>query len=56
MQHIMIEFGSELRERALTDGLMRAIGIGHYVITVLVPELAVDVRTVVFEGTPHSWS
>jgi len=37
----MIEFGSELRERALTDGLMRAIGIGHYVVTVLVPELAV---------------
>ena len=41
MQHIMIEFGSKLRERALTDGLMRAIGIGHYVVTVLVPELAV---------------
>jgi hypothetical protein len=37
----MIEFGPELHERALTDGLMRTIGIGHYVITVLVPELAV---------------
>ena len=37
----MIEFGSELRQRAVTDGLMGAIGIGHYVVTVPVPELAV---------------
>jgi RTC4-like domain len=36
----MIEFGSKLHQRALTDGLMRAIGIGHYIVTVLVPELA----------------
>jgi len=41
MQYIMIEFGSKLRQRAVTDGLIRAIGIGHYVVTVLVPKLAV---------------
>jgi RTC4-like domain len=37
----MIDFGSELRQRAITDGLMRVIRIDHYVVTVLVPELAV---------------
>ena len=36
----MIDFGSELRQRAITDGFMSAIRIGHYVVTVLVPELA----------------
>ena len=40
MQHIMIEFGYELRRRAVTDQLVRATGVGGYVITVLVPELA----------------
>lgn len=37
----MIDFGSELRQRAITDGLMRVIRIGHHVVTVLMPELAV---------------
>jgi hypothetical protein len=41
MQHIMTEFGDELRRRAVTDRLMRATGVGSYVVTVLVPELAV---------------
>jgi RTC4-like domain len=37
----MIDFGSELRQRAITDGLMRVIRIGHYVVTVLVPVMLV---------------
>jgi hypothetical protein len=41
MQHIMTEFGSELRQKASKDRLMRINGVGSYVLTVLVPELAV---------------
>jgi hypothetical protein len=37
----MIEFKSEFRQNAVTDGLMRIIGICCFVITILVPELAV---------------
>ena len=39
MQHIMMEFRCELRE-ALKDQLVRTTGVGLYVTTVLVPELA----------------
>jgi hypothetical protein len=41
MEHMMTDFGSELRRRAVADRLVRAAGIGSYVITVLVPELVV---------------
>ena len=37
----MVEFKSELRQRAVRDGLTRVIGICHFVTGVLVPELAV---------------
>lgn len=37
----MTEFGSELRQKASKDRLMRINGVGSYVLTVLVPELAV---------------
>jgi hypothetical protein len=37
----MAEFGSELRQRMVKDRLMRATGVGSYVIIILVPELAV---------------
>jgi hypothetical protein len=37
----MIEFKSELRQSAVTDGLMRTIGICYFVMAVLVSELAV---------------
>lgn len=36
----MTDFGSKLRRRAVADRLARATGICSYVITVLVPELA----------------
>jgi hypothetical protein len=35
------ELGSELRRRAATDRLLRATGVADYVVTVLVPQLAV---------------
>ena len=41
MEHILAEFGPELRRRAVSDGLIRVSGLIYYVITVLVPELAV---------------
>jgi hypothetical protein len=41
VEHILAEFGPELRRRAVSDGLIRASGLIYYVITVLVPELAV---------------
>ena len=37
----MAELGFELRRRAVTDRLLRATGVTDYIITVLVPELAV---------------
>ena len=41
MEHILAEFGPELRRRVVSDRLIRASGLTYYVITVLVPELAV---------------
>lgn len=46
----MATFGSELRRRAIRDRLMRTTGVADFVVTVLVPELAVmlikeDMRT-----------
>jgi hypothetical protein len=41
VEHILAEFGPELRRRAVSDGLIRVSGLIYYVITVLVPELAV---------------
>ena len=41
VEHILAEFGPELRRRAVSDGLIRTSGLIYYVITVLVPELAV---------------
>jgi hypothetical protein len=40
-EHIVAELGSELRRRAATDRLLRATGVADYVVTVLVPQLAV---------------
>ena len=41
MEHILAEFGPELRRRAVSDRLIHASGLIYYVIIVLVPELAV---------------
>ena len=41
MEHILAEFGPELRRRAVSDGFIRTSGLIYYVITVLAPELAV---------------
>jgi hypothetical protein len=41
VEHILAEFGPELRRRAVSDGLIRVSGLIYYVITILVPELAV---------------
>jgi hypothetical protein len=41
VEHILAEFGPELRQRVALDRLIRASGLTYYVITVLVPELAV---------------
>jgi hypothetical protein len=40
-EHIIIELRSDFPRRAAKDRLLREIGVGAYVITVLVPELAV---------------
>jgi hypothetical protein len=40
-EHIVARFGSELRRRAVRDKLMRTTGVADYLVTVLVPELAV---------------
>ena len=37
----MPEFGCDLCRRAITDRLVRITGVADYVVTVLVPELAV---------------
>lgn len=37
----MTELGDEFRRRAVTDRLLRITGVADYVVTVLVPELAV---------------
>jgi hypothetical protein len=41
VEHILAECGSELRQRVVSDGIIRTSGLIYYVITVLVPELAV---------------
>jgi hypothetical protein len=41
VEYVVAELGFELRRRAVTDRLLRATGVTDYVITVLVPELAV---------------
>jgi RTC4-like domain len=41
LEHILAEFGPELRRRSDSDRLIRATGVSDFVITVLVPELAV---------------
>jgi hypothetical protein len=40
-EHIIFELGSDFRLRAAKDRLLRNVGVGNYVVTVLVPELAV---------------
>ena len=35
MEHILAEFGPELRRRAVSDGLIHVSGLIYYVITVL---------------------
>ena len=39
--HIIAEFKSELRRSAVTHQLLRTTGVADYIITVLVPEIAV---------------
>jgi len=41
VEHILAEFGPELRRRVISDGLIRTSGLIYYVITVLVPELVI---------------
>jgi hypothetical protein len=41
MEHIIFELRSDLSRRMLEDPLLRMVGVGAYVVTVLVPELAV---------------
>ncbi len=41
MEHIVAEFGSELRQIAVRDRLISSTGVADYILTVLVPELAV---------------
>jgi hypothetical protein len=41
VERVLAEFGPELRRRAVSDGLIHASGLIYYVVTVLVPELAV---------------
>jgi hypothetical protein len=41
LEHILAEFGPELHRRSNSDGLIRTTGVSDFVITVLVPELAV---------------
>jgi hypothetical protein len=41
MKYIIFELRSDFPRRMLEDPLLRIVGVGAYVITVLVPELAV---------------
>jgi len=41
MEHIIFKLRSDFRRRLPKDPLLRMVGVGAYVITVLVPELAV---------------
>jgi hypothetical protein len=41
MEHIIFELRSDFPQRMLEDPLLRMVGVGAYVVTVLVPELAV---------------
>ena len=41
MEHIIFELRSDFPRRMPKDRLLRMVGVGAYVVTVLVPELAV---------------
>jgi hypothetical protein len=41
MEYIIFELRSDFPRRAAEDPLLRMVGVGAYVVTVLVPELAV---------------
>ena len=41
MEHIIFELTSDFPRRMNEDPLLRKVGVGAYVVTVLVPELAV---------------
>jgi hypothetical protein len=41
MEHIIFELRSDFPRRMPKDRLLRIVGVGAYVVTVLVPELAV---------------
>jgi hypothetical protein len=40
MEHILWKLRSDFPQRMLEDQLLREVGVGAYVVTVLVPELA----------------
>jgi hypothetical protein len=41
VEHILTKFGPELRRKTVLNGLIRTSGLIYYIITVLIPELAV---------------
>ena len=41
MEYILAEFGPELRRRSNSDRFIRTTGVSDFIITILMPELAV---------------